>query len=87
LISGAVIYRSESFAHSDLSGGILLDLYTHVMASAMKKCDHCQHSRAAHIEGRCALCGCTSEERTFQQESFAFRSALHRQVTVNTRKR
>lgn len=57
------------------------------MASPMKKCPLCQHSRAAHADRRCSLCDCTSEERTFRQESFAFRSTVHRGVTVNTRKR
>ena len=61
----------------------------------MKRCQHCGHSRAAHVGGiRCALCGCVPQRQTFVQDSFAFRNGLARQegslpepVMVNTRKR
>src|ERR1044071_125876 len=53
-----------------------------------KRCEHCGHSRAAHVDGlRCALCGCVPGRRTFVQESFGFRRALQRPVTRSTRKR
>jgi hypothetical protein len=54
----------------------------------MKKCDVCSHSRAAHTDGiRCALCGCTGQERQMTQQPLAFRSSLPVRVTPNTRKR
>ena len=54
----------------------------------MKRCEHCGHSRAAHIDGmRCALCGCAPERQTFVQEKLGFRTALPTRVTDNTRKR
>lgn len=54
----------------------------------MKRCPHCGHSKAAHIDGiRCALCGCLPQRQTFVQDSFAFRSALRTRVTNDTRKR
>ena len=54
----------------------------------MKRCQHCGHSRAAHIDGmRCALCGCVPARQNFVQDSFSFKSALHTRVTANTRKR
>jgi hypothetical protein len=61
----------------------------------MKRCQHCGHSRAAHVGGiRCALCGCVPQRQSYEQESFAFRSAVPRpagsipeQVAINTRKR
>lgn len=61
----------------------------------MKRCQHCGHSRAAHVGGmRCALCGCVPQRQTFIQDSFSFRSTLGRAerplqdpVTINTRKR
>ena len=55
---------------------------------ANRKCDICNHSRAAHMDGRrCALCGCVSEERSFVQDSFSFRTSLSTGVAVNARKR
>ena len=54
----------------------------------MKRCVHCGHSRAAHVDGtRCALCGCRPGQETLVQESFTFRNALPARVTTNTRKR
>lgn len=61
----------------------------------MKRCQHCGHSRAAHVGGmRCALCGCVPQRQTYEQESFVFRSSLPRaagsvpeQVTLDARKR
>jgi hypothetical protein len=54
----------------------------------MKRCQHCGHSTAAHVDGlRCALCGCAPERRTFVQDAFAFRESLPSRVTTNTRKR
>jgi hypothetical protein len=54
----------------------------------MKRCRHCGHSTAAHIDGfRCALCGCAPERQTWVQDSLTFRSALPRRVTDDTRKR
>jgi hypothetical protein len=44
----------------------------------MKKCQICGHTRAAHVESRCALCGCNSERKSFTiQESLSFRSSIH----------
>jgi hypothetical protein len=55
---------------------------------AKKRCEYCNHSAAAHIDGvRCALCGCVPERRTFVQESLAFRSTLPTRVPASTRKR
>jgi hypothetical protein len=54
----------------------------------MKRCEHCGHSRAAHIDGmRCALCGCVPGRQTFVQEKLGFRTTLPTRVTANTRKR
>lgn len=54
----------------------------------MKKCEVCSHSRAAHADGiRCALCGCTGEEREMTQQTLAFRNSIPVRVTTNTRKR
>lgn len=61
----------------------------------MKRCEHCGHSQAAHLDGmRCALCGCVPQRQTFVQDAFAFRGAVARpagtipQPTAsNTRKR
>lgn len=61
----------------------------------MKRCEHCGHSRAAHVDGlRCALCGCVPQRQTFVQEALPFRSGVSRpagaipeQVAFNTRKR
>jgi hypothetical protein len=61
----------------------------------MKRCEHCGHSRAAHVDGlRCALCGCAPQRQTFVQDALPFRSGVSRppgdlpeQVTINTRKR
>jgi len=54
----------------------------------MRRCEHCGHSRAAHIDGmRCALCGCLPERRAFVQDAFAFKTVLPMRVTINTRKR
>ena len=54
----------------------------------MKRCPHCGHSRAAHVDGlRCALCGCTPLKQSFVQESFAFKSSLPARVTRDTQKR
>lgn len=53
-----------------------------------KRCEHCGHSRAAHIDGmRCALCGCVPGRQTFVQQSLGFRTSLPGAVTPNTRKR
>lgn len=58
------------------------------MEKTQKRCEHCGHSRAAHIDGmRCALCGCMPARQTFVQESFGFRDAVVRRVPANTRKR
>jgi len=58
------------------------------MEKTQKRCEYCNHSRAAHVDGvRCALCGCVSEKRSFVQESFTFRATLQRRVTASTRKR
>ena len=44
---------------------------------AVKRCEFCGHSEAAHIDGvQCALCTCQSVERNFFQQSFAFRDNL-----------
>ncbi|HEX8169691.1 MAG TPA: hypothetical protein VF824_04030 [Thermoanaerobaculia bacterium] len=54
----------------------------------MKRCEHCGHSRAAHVDGlRCALCGCTPARQTFVQDSFSFRSTLVARPAASTRKR
>jgi len=57
----------------------------------MRKCEHCGHSWAAHVDQlRCALCGCTPQRKEFVQESFGFRSALPGRALSkgqNTRKR
>lgn len=61
----------------------------------MKRCQHCGHTREAHVGGtRCALCGCVPQRQTFVQDAFAFRSAVPRPpgaipepVTTDTRKR
>lgn len=43
----------------------------------MKRCEHCGHSRAAHVDGmRCALCGCLPQRQNFVQERFGFRETL-----------
>jgi len=41
-----------------------------------KTCTFCGHSKAAHIDKKCALCSCTSEVREFVQETFAFRTVV-----------
>jgi hypothetical protein len=54
----------------------------------MKRCQHCGHSQAAHLDGtRCALCGCVPARQTFVQDAFAFKTSLQTRVTANTRKR
>jgi hypothetical protein len=54
----------------------------------MKNCEHCGHSRAAHIDGiRCALCGCLPARQTFVQTKLAFRSSLPNRAVPNSRKR
>lgn len=54
--------------------------------AANKRCEFCDHSRAAHADGvRCTLCNCMSERREFVQQSLTFRNALP--MTVITRKR
>jgi len=45
-----------------------------------KQCPYCDHSRAAHIDEKCALCKCISQPRALVQESLGFRSALPRAV-------
>jgi len=53
-----------------------------------KRCEYCNHSRAAHVDGlRCALCGCMPARQSFVQDSFTFRTTLPARVTRNTRKR
>jgi hypothetical protein len=43
----------------------------------MKRCEHCGHSRAAHVDGmRCALCGCLPQRQNFVQERFGFRENI-----------
>jgi hypothetical protein len=43
----------------------------------MKRCEHCGHSRAAHVDGmRCALCGCLPLRQNFVQERFGFRENI-----------
>lgn len=62
--------------------------YSNTVEKKVKRCPHCGHSRAAHVDGvRCALCGCVPDRQTYVQESFGFRSALPARVTNNTRKR
>ena len=54
----------------------------------MKRCQHCGHSKAAHVDGmRCALCGCVPSRQTFIQDSFSFRSSLPTRAKDNPRKR
>jgi hypothetical protein len=61
----------------------------------MKRCEHCGHSRAAHVDGlRCALCGCVPQRQTFVQDALPFRSGVSRpagaipeQIALNSRKR
>lgn len=66
-------YADENFAKV----GIVLDPITIAMKNASKRCDFCDHSRAAHIDGiRCALCTCISQRREFVQQSLTFRDAL-----------
>jgi len=65
--------------------GIPFDL---VGGMSMKKCDVCDHSRAAHADGiRCALCGCIGQEQQMTQQPLAFRSSIPVRVTPSTRKR
>jgi hypothetical protein len=54
----------------------------------MKRCEHCGHSRAAHLDGmRCALCGCVPQRQTFVQTSLGFKTTLPTRVAASTRKR
>jgi hypothetical protein len=54
----------------------------------MKRCEHCGHSRAAHVDGmRCALCGCLPQRQNFVQDSFSFKTVLPTRVASNSRKR
>jgi hypothetical protein len=69
--------------------GIILDpINGMAKTTAVKRCEFCGHSRAAHVDGfQCALCSCRSEPRSFVQQSFAFRSMLAPPVGPMTRKR
>ncbi|PYQ58209.1 MAG: hypothetical protein DMF58_16125 [Acidobacteria bacterium] len=59
-----------------------------MMAKAVKRCEFCGHSRAAHVDGiQCALCSCRSEARDFVQQSFAFRGTLGVLKVPGARKR
>jgi len=54
----------------------------------MKRCEHCGHSKAAHLDGvRCALCGCVPERQEFVQQALSFRSALPARAAPAPRKR
>jgi hypothetical protein len=69
--------------------GIILDpINGMAKTTAVKRCEFCGHSRAAHVDGvQCALCSCRSERRSFIQQSFAFRSMLSEPAGPMTRKR
>jgi hypothetical protein len=69
--------------------GIILDpINGMAKTTAVKRCEFCGHSRAAHVDGiQCALCSCRSEPRSFTQQSFAFRSMLGEPAERMTRKR
>jgi hypothetical protein len=63
-------------------------IFLSMMEKTARRCEHCGHSKAAHVDGvRCALCGCVPARRTFVQDSFSFRDSLPAPVTNNTRKR
>src|SRR5437867_1230687 len=77
LTSASRILRFYSEEKNSRPAPFLMTLNVMIPAKAVKRCDFCGHSRAAHTDGvQCALCSCRSEERNFVQQSFAFRDTL-----------
>jgi hypothetical protein len=83
--NGGKLHTGEKTGHF----GIILDpIHGMAKTTAVKRCEFCGHSRAAHVDGvQCALCSCHSEPRSFIQQSFTFRSMLAEPPEPMTRKR
>lgn len=41
-----------------------------------RSCEWCSHSPSAHLDGRCALCGCSGRPLEAAQEALPFRTTL-----------